>query len=360
MWFNNILDGEFKYGRGGTMSSNNIAVIFGGQSAEYDISLASAAYVLNNIDKTKFKVYPIGITKEGLWYEYTGSIDNIYDGTWDTDEYYKIPNGERVLFNKEVDVVFPLLHGLCGEDGTIQGMCKLLRLPCVGASVLSSALCMDKAYSKYILEDFNINVTPYEVIEERDYLNNKSGYKDKVIKKLGVEVFVKPSNGGSSVGVSKLKAEDGFERAIERAFRYDKRVLVEKAIAAREIKVAIIEDGIELKTKIGEVVYKNSDKEFYDYEVKYTAGMNELVVPAKFDDDIISKIETLAIKAYKVLDCKGMARVDFFIDRYTNEIYLNEINTIPGFTKFSSFPKLWEEAGVKPMELINILIKNAK
>ncbi|ADL52775.1 D-alanine--D-alanine ligase family protein [Clostridium cellulovorans] len=340
--------------------NKNIAVIFGGQSSEYDISLASAAYVLNNIDKTKYGVYPIGISKEGLWYEYTGSIDKIEDGSWINDEYYKIPDGERVLFNKEVDVVFPLLHGFCGEDGTIQGLCKLLRLPCVGASVLSSALCMDKAYSKYILEDFNINVTPYEVIEEREYLNNKSSYKEKVIKKLGEEVFVKPSNGGSSVGVSKLKAEDSFEVAIEKAFKYDKRVLVEKAIAAREIKVAIIEDGIELKTKIGEVVYKNSNKEFYDYEVKYTEGMNELIVPAKLETEVMDKIEALALKAYKVLDCRGMARVDFFIDRYTSEIYLNEINTIPGFTRFSSFPKLWEVAGVTPTELINILIKNAE
>lgn len=333
-----------------------IAIIFGGQSNEHNISLASAHFVLKNIDKNKYEIYPIGITRDGLWFEYNGSIDNIENGDWEKDEFYKIPSGERALFNKEIQLVFPLLHGICGEDGTIQGLCKLLKIPCVGSGVLSSALCMDKVYSKFILEDFNIKITPYIVINRIEYKNKKLEIIEDIEKLLGEKLFVKPSNGGSSFGVSKVNGRVELEKGIEFAFKYDKRILIEKAIEAREIKVALLGNDIIEIAKIGEIIY-DKDKEFFDYELKYTDGKNILVIPSDINEETLVKIEDTSKKAYKLLDCAGMARVDFFLDKNTGEVYLNKINTIPGFTKNSSYPKLWLESGIGYSLLIDKLIE---
>lgn len=335
-----------------------VAIIFGGQSKEHEISLASASFVIKNIDRSKYDIYLIGITKDGQWFEYNGDADNIEKDLWEKDEYYKYPNGERILFNKEVDVVFPLLHGLYGEDGTIQGLCKLLKIPCVGSGILSSALCMDKVYSKFILENFNIKVTPYFVMSKYDYINKKEDLIEKVKEKLQYPVFVKPSNGGSSLGVSKVKDEKKLTDAIENALNYDNRVLIEKAIEAREIKVAIIGNNEVREAVIGEVVY-DKEKEFFDYDLKYTEGQSKLITDISLTKEKISEIQEVAEKTYKLLDCRGMARVDFFVDSKTLNVYVNEVNTIPGFTKNSSFPKLWNESAVKNKDLIDEIIKFA-
>lgn len=335
-----------------------VAIIFGGQSKEHEISLASAAFVIRNIDRSKYDVYLIGITKDGQWFEYNGNAESIEEGLWENDEYYKYPHGERILFNKEVDLVFPLLHGLYGEDGTIQGLCKLLKIPCVGSGILSSALCMDKVYSKFILENFNIKVTPYIVLSRYEYINKKEIICKEIEEKFQYPLFIKPSNGGSSLGVSKAANNKELLESIDKAFKYDNRVLIEKAIKAREIKVAIIGNDELKQAKIGEVIY-GEEKEFFDYELKYTPGQNELITEVALPNEKMEEITKVAKKVYKLLDCTGMARVDFFVDKVNLDLYVNEVNTIPGFTKYSSFPKLWNESNLKNSELIDELVNLA-
>lgn len=333
-----------------------IAVIFGGKSTEHEVSRTSAASVLRNIDMFKYTVYPIGITKSGEWYEYKGSIDKIENGEWENDVYYKSPKGHKILFNNLIDVVFPVLHGLYGEDGTIQGLCRLMDIPCVGPNVLSSSLCMDKVYTKYVLENFGIKQADYVVITSADYPSKKVELISLIEEKLNYNVFIKPSNSGSSVGISKAHNREELERGIEEALRHDRKVLVEKAINGRDIEVAVLGNDKPEAGVPGEIVPAN---EFYDYESKYINAASELLIPANMDKEGMEKIKGLAIKVYKLLDCSGMARVDFLVDKVTSEIYLNEVNTIPGFTKISMYPKMWEAAGKQYKTLIDELIELA-
>lgn len=333
-----------------------IAVLFGGQSTEHEVSRVSATSVLKNIDQTKYDIYPIGITMDGLWFEYTGKLDNIESGEWEKDEFYKIPNGQKILFNKEVDVVFPVLHGLFGEDGTIQGMCKLLNVPCVGPGVMSSAICMDKIYTKYLLEKFNILQADYVVINAHEYAENKDLLLEKIEKKLGYDVFIKPSNSGSSVGITKAHNKEELILGVEEALKYDRKILVEKAINAREIEVAVLGNNYPEASIPGEVI---SAKEFYDYEAKYKSEASKLLIPAALSEAKLQTVRQQAIKIYTILDCAGMARVDFLVDKETEDIYLNEVNTIPGFTKISMYPKMWQATGKTYGALIDELIKLA-
>ncbi len=333
-----------------------IAVLFGGQSTEHEVSRVSATSVLKNIDQTKYDIYPIGITKDGLWFEYTGKLDNIESGEWEKDEYYKMPEGQKILFNKEVDVVFPVLHGLFGEDGTIQGMCKLLNLPCVGPGVMSSALCMDKVYTKYLLENFNIKQADYVVINAHEYAENKEILLEKIEKKLGYAVFIKPSNSGSSVGITKAHNKEELILGVEEALKYDRKILVEKAINAREVEVAVLGNDYPKASIPGEIV---PAKEFYDYEAKYKSEASKLLIPAALCEAKLQAIREEAVKIYTLLDCAGMARVDFLVDKETEDVYLNEVNTIPGFTQISMYPKMWQATGKTYGELIDELIKLA-
>ena len=333
-----------------------IAILFGGQSTEHEVSRASGASVLRNIDQAKYDIYPIGITKEGLWFEYTGNVDNIEDGKWETDEYYKIADGQNLLFNKEVDVVFPVLHGLFGEDGTIQGMCKLSNIPCVGPGVMASAICMDKIYTKYLLEKFNVNQADYVVVNAFEYEQNKEVIIEKIEKKLGYDVFIKPSNGGSSVGISKAHNKSELILGLEDAIKYDRKILVEKAINAREIEVAVLGNDSPEASVPGEVI---PAKEFYDYEAKYKSEASKLLIPAALSEVKLDAIKEEAIRIYQILDCAGMARVDFLVDKETEDVYLNEVNTIPGFTKISMYPKMWQATGKTYIGLIDELIELA-
>jgi len=333
-----------------------IAILFGGQSTEHEVSRVSATSVLENIDVTKYDIYPIGITKDGLWFEYTGKLVNIENGEWEKDEYFKIPDGQRIIFNKEVDVVFPVLHGLFGEDGTIQGMCKLSNIPCVGPGVMSSAVCMDKIYTKFLLEKFNVKQADYVVINAHEYVKNKNTLIKEIEEKLGYAVFIKPSNGGSSVGISKAHNKSELILGLEEALKYDRKVLVEQAINAREIEVAILGNDSPEASIPGEVI---PAKEFYDYEAKYKSEESRTLIPALLSDAKLQVIKEEAIRIYKILDCSGMARVDFLVDKETEAVYLNEVNTIPGFTKISMYPKMWQASGKTYVKLIDELIELA-
>ncbi|WP_315116641.1 D-alanine--D-alanine ligase family protein [uncultured Clostridium sp.] len=330
-----------------------IAILFGGQSTEHEVSIVSATSVLNNIDNSKYEVYPIGITKDGKWFSYKGDINNIKTGDWEKDEKNKLANGQNILFNREVDVVFPVLHGMYGEDGTVQGLCKLLKLPFVGPGVLSSALCMDKIYTKYVLEKFEIKQAAYVVVNKYNYHDNKMDIIEEIEKKLGYDVFVKPANSGSSVGITKAHNREELESGLEEAFKHDKRILVEEAINAREVEVAVLGNEDAKAAVPGEII---PAKEFYDYEAKYNNENSKLLIPANLNEKEEKEIKDLAIRIYNLLDCEGLSRVDFLMDKETGEFYFNEINTIPGFTQISMYPKLWDASGKSYSELIDELI----
>jgi D-alanine-D-alanine ligase len=333
-----------------------VAVLFGGQSTEHEVSRVSASSVLRNISQSKYDIYPIGITKEGKWFEYTGSIDKIESGEWENDEYYKVPEGQKILFNKEVDVVFPVLHGLYGEDGTIQGLCKLLNVPCVGPGVMSSAVCMDKVYTKYLLERFSIKQAEYVVVNAHEYKEDNDSLLGNIEEKLCYPVFIKPSNSGSSVGITKAHNKEELIAGLEEALKYDRKILVERGINAREIEVAVLGNDYPQASIPGEIV---PAKEFYDYEAKYKSEESKLLIPANLNESEQEAVKNIAINVYKILDCAGMARVDFLVDKDNGEVYLNEVNTIPGFTKISMYPKMWQATGKSYTDLIDELIELA-
>lgn len=333
-----------------------IAILFGGQSTEHEVSRVSAVSVLKNIDKTKYDIFPIGITKDGKWIEYTGDYSFIENGEWERDEACKKMNAQNKLFNKEVDVVFPVLHGLYGEDGTIQGMSKLLNIPCVAPGVLASAVCMDKVYTKYLLERFGIKQAEYVVVNAHEYREKKEEFLNSIEQKLGYPVFIKPSNSGSSVGITKAHNTEELLSGLEVALNYDRKVLVEKAINAREIEVAVLGNDYPRAAVPGEII---PGKEFYDYDAKYKDESSRLLIPASLSSEKTEEIKKLAVTIFKILDCAGMARVDFLVDKVTEEVYLNEVNTIPGFTKISMYPKLWQASGKSYSDLIDELIELA-
>ncbi|WP_186428942.1 D-alanine--D-alanine ligase family protein [Clostridium sp. BSD9I1] len=335
---------------------NKIAILFGGKSTEHEVSRVSAASVLRNIDNSKYEIRIVGITREGSWYEYLGSIDNIESGLWEKDNENKKENAQNILFNKEVDVVFPVMHGLYGEDGTIQGLCKLVGIPFVGPGVLSSSLCMDKVYTKYVLENFGIKQANYVVVTEYNYNKNKDELIENIESKLGYDVFIKPSNSGSSVGITKAHNRQELISGLEEALKYDRKILVEEALNAREIEVAVLGNDEPQGAVPGEII---PAKEFYDFEAKYQNEASKLLIPANLSDERLQEIKELAIKIYTLLDCQGMSRVDFLMDKETGEAYFNEVNTLPGFTQISMYPKLWEASGKKYSQLIDELIELA-
>lgn len=339
-----------------------LGVIFGSKSTEHDVSVVSASYIIKNLNKKKYDIYPIYIDKNNDWYE-----------VLDTPKIYKIgevPGDIKAINNvlkylKGMDVIIPAMHGLYGEDGAIQGFLKIVGVPCVGCNILASSVCMDKVYTKILLKNAGINVTPDLYIR---YENNKFYYVNQnfdlvdvtvldidklILKNLSYPVYVKPSNSGSSVGISKASNKDELNVALYEAKKYDEKILIEKAIDAREIECAVLNDLVSIP---GEVL---SATEFYSYDSKYKNSKSKTVIPALISDDMIQDIQDVAKRAFRAVDAKGMARIDFFIDKKTNEIYLNEINTIPGFTEISMYPKLIENMGISYTELLDKLIDSA-
>ena len=348
------------------MSKLNVAVIFGGKSGEHEVSLMSATNVINAMDKEKYNIKMIGITKEGKWLSYKGAVEKIVDGSWQK-EAEKSNSAETTdlifsnILNKgeitDIDVVFPVLHGPNGEDGTIQGMLEMLDLPYVGCGVLASSVAMDKILSKKLFAEAGISIVDFEVLLKKDIKNDLVGSIKKIEEKFKYPVFVKPANMGSSVGISKAHNREELTKALELAGQFDRKIVVEKAVDCREIECAVMGNDEPLASGVGEVIPSH---EFYDYEAKYFDGDNsKVVIPAMVDETTVLKIREMAVKAYKSLDCAGLARADFFLDKNTGEIYINEFNTIPGFTRISMYPKLWGQAGVSYSELIDRLIQYA-
>ena len=326
-----------------------LGIIYGGISTEHDISVMSAKSIVENLDKEKYETHKIYINEYGKWFRN------------DNGEKEKIDNLVWTL--KDLDVAFPVLHGLGGEDGTIQGMLEMLKIPYVGCGVLASSIGMDKAYTKVIFEKARIEQPQYVYIKkkEKEYIIVNEKFEEeefkieKITDKIKFPMFVKPSNSGSSVGVKKVTNNSELKMAIEHAGKYDNKILVEQGIDAREIECAILEDKEIIASTVGEII---SAEEFYSFDAKYNIPESQIIIPAKIEQSQIEEIKRLAIKAFKAIDGKGLARVDFFIEKETNKIYINEINTIPGFTTISMYPKLFEADGISYAELLDKLIES--
>ncbi len=330
-----------------------IGIIFGGMSTENEISAQSAKSILENLDTKKYEIYPIYIDKEGKWYQYQ---DNS-----------KISNITEYL--KGLDVIFPVLHGLYGEDGTIQGLFELLKKPYVGCKVLASSVGMDKVYTKIIFEKIGLNQTKYEYIRKykNQYIYVDKKFNEEIItleeaskkitQNLKFPMFIKPSNSGSSVGINKAKNEEELKKHIQYAAQFDTKILIEEGINGREVECAVLGNEEVIASCVGEI--KTPD-EFYSYDAKYKNQESKTDIPAQnLPNDISDEIRKQAIKAFKSIDGKGLSRVDFFIENNTNKIYINEINTLPGFTSISMYPKLFEASGISYQELLDRLIKLA-
>lgn len=345
-----------------------IAIIFGGISTEHDVSVISGMSVIKNLNKSKYKIVPIYIDKKGQWYKYTKDIDEIevMEIGIEPKELEKIENIIEDL--KKVDVIFPVLHGIGGEDGSIQGLFKLINKPFVGCGILASSIGMDKVYTKIIFEKAKILQTRYIYIkkEKNKYkyihqnLNDEELDLIEICKKIESDIqypiFVKPSNSGSSVGINKAENIDELRKAIEYATIYDNKILIEKGIIGREVECAVLGNDEIIASSVGEII--PADK-FYSFDAKYNNSESKTIIPANINEKLSDKIRSIAKKAFKAIDGKGFARVDFFIEKETNEIYLNEINTIPGFTSISMYPKLMENIGIKYEELLDRLIELA-
>lgn len=350
------------------MKKLKVGVIFGGMSTEHDISIVSGTSVIKNMNKDLYDIFPMYINKNGDWFSYDKSpevIDILKVGE-EPQELTKIDNVMESL--KELDVAFPVLHGLYGEDGTIQGLFELLKIPYVGCRVLGSCICMDKAYTKVVLEKAGIPQVKHmyvkkdkgEFVYVNDSFDNEIlSIKDlskKVAQKLGLPVFIKPSNSGSSVGVNKANNLEEIEKFVQVASEYDKKIIIEESINAREIECAVLGNEDVQASILGEIL---PAEEFYSFDAKYTNPESKTKMPADLTEEQTDKIRALAIKAFKAVDGKGLSRVDFFIDRDSNNIYLNEINTMPGFTTISMYPQLFGKCGLSYEKLLDKLINLA-
>ncbi|MBE5816696.1 MAG: D-alanine--D-alanine ligase [Clostridiales bacterium] len=344
-----------------------VGIIFGGRSGEHDVSLMSARSVLENIDNEKYNVHKIGITKRGSWKLFKGELSLMTDGDWESQSddivfppdpkyggYLNITTGEAV----KLDVVFPVMHGPFAEDGTVQSVFELARVKYVGSKVLGSAVAMDKVVAKQIFSYSGIDQCAFEEVRLYEYERDPRGVCQRLSSHLGYPMFVKPANMGSSVGISKVNAEDELVKALVEAFKYDDKLVVEENVDCREIECAVIGDGDNVYASTpGEII---PAKEFYDYEAKYDDNFDSLInIPAQLPCDVIETIRVLAVKAYRALNCAGLSRVDFFYKKDGSGILINEINTLPGFTKISMYPKMMIADGMTYKGLISRLIEDA-
>jgi D-alanine-D-alanine ligase len=342
-----------------------VGVIFGGRSGEHEVSLVSATSVIQALDKEKYEVVPIGITKEGRWISSQEALHLLKSGAVISQELerFLVPEPTRqalVSLNGEVhpdmklDVVFPVVHGTYGEDGTLQGLLELANIPYVGAGVLGSALGMDKIIQKQLYQQAGLPVVKYVWFLSKRWKSDPRGVVATVEKSLRYPVFVKPANTGSSVGITKAHNRKELGQGLALATEYDRKVIVEQGVKnAREIEVSVLGNDDPIASVPGEIVPSN---EFYDYDAKYVDGKSAAIIPADLPSSVVRKLQHLAVKAFTALDAAGMARVDFFVVKKTNRIFLNEINTIPGFTAISMYPKLWEASGISYSDLLDRLI----
>ena len=349
------------------MNKLKIGVIFGGKSTEHDVSIVSGSSVIKNLDKSKYDIFPIYIDKNGIWYSYDKNINEI--------EIFELGNTPLEItkiddvfsYLKNLDIVFPVLHGSYGEDGTIQGLFELVGVPYVGCKVLSSSISMDKAYCKILLEKAGIPQAKFLYFKkyENNFIFIDKNFDTeiisidniikKIVNKLGLPVFIKPANSGSSIGIKKAHNEQELKDALLYASQFDNKILAEESINAIDMECAILENKNTIASCVGEVV---PDDEFYSFHAKYQ-GESKIRIPANISKEKEEQIKNLALKAFQVVDGKSLARVDFLVDKDLGKIYLCEINTMPGFTNISMYPKLFEHCGIPYVELLDKLIELA-
>jgi D-alanine-D-alanine ligase len=345
-----------------------VAVLFGGQSAEHDVSLRSAETVIGALDPERYEVVRIGVTREGRWLLGGDPLRHLEassplfglgagDGAPEGDQAAAVESAGLApeVLGREIDVVFPVLHGPMGEDGTVQGMMELAGLPYVGAGVLGSAVAMDKAMAKTVLAQAGLPQAPWRLVQRKEWERDPGPITDWVADALGFPCFVKPANMGSSVGVSKVHDAGELPAAMALACRHDRRMIVERGIEGRELEVAVLGNDEPVASTVGEIV-PAPEHEFYDYEAKYVDEGSRLIVPAEIGGETVVYVQELAVAAFRALDLAGLARVDLFLEGGTDQIYVNEVNTIPGFTAISMYPILWEATGVPLPELVDRLV----
>jgi len=329
---------------------DRLGIFFGGRSNEHEISLLSAAAVISSIDRTKHELFYFGITRNGVWKHYEGPVEAIADGSWENTAEDVTVDQVRAM----IDFAFPVLHGPYGEDGKIQGLFEMLDLPYAGSGVTGSAIAMDKVAAKQIFLSTGIPTCDFALVTSEALAADPEGETERCDRSLPYPMFVKPANMGSSVGISKVRNKAELKAALLLASKYDRRIIVEEGINCREVETGVIGNESPEAACVGEIVAK---ADFYDYKAKYSDDAGTMIlVPADIDDDTRERVRSIAVKAYLALDCAGFARVDFMIDRDTGAVYVNEINTIPGFTKYSMFPMLWGESGLPFGELVERIV----
>lgn len=351
------------------MKSLSVCILFGGVSPEHEVSLRSAESVLNNIDKSKYNVFPVGITKEGKWILYGGKdYSDLPSGRWlthpDNRQAAISPiRGQGLLtfegdcvVRQQIDVVFPVLHGENGEDGTIQGLLQLADIPYVGPHVAASAVAMDKTLTKLVVDQAGITQAAWNLVRRSDMGSRMEATLDALEAKFAYPMFVKPAGTGSSVGVSKATEREDLKKALLEAGKYDDKVLVEEFIRGREIEVAVMGNESPVASVCGEI---DSGADFYDYDAKYITDTSVSYIPARIPEDVAEMVRDTAVKVYKAVGCQGLSRVDFFVTWQENRVVFNEINTIPGFTSISMYPKLFGASGVPYSQLIDKLLELA-
>lgn len=351
------------------MKKLSVCVLFGGISPEHEVSLRSAEFVLNSIDHEKFNVFPVGITKEGDWILYTGTDYSLLpDGSWKNH-----PGNRRAAISpvrgqgllsfegdcvvrEWIDVVFPVLHGENGEDGAMQGLLQMAGIPYVGPHVAASAVAMDKTLTKLVADQAGVRQAAWMLVRGADVDNRLDWVMDQVEKKFSYPVFVKPAGTGSSVGVSKAANRESLKSALCNAGTYDSKILVEEFIHGREVEVAVMGNESPVASICGEI---DSGAEFYDYEAKYITDTSVAYIPARIDEDVAEQVRDAAVRIYSAIGCQGLSRVDFFVTYEGDNVVFNEINTLPGFTSISMYPKLFAASGIPAQQLVEELLNLA-
>jgi len=347
-----------------------IGVIFGGRSGEHEVSLRSAESIINALDQSRYEIVPIGITKEGRWLVSGDASRLLPQAVMASDNHQsvaiigdptrrgltRLSQSRPDLSAERLDVVFPVLHGTYGEDGTIQGLLEMADVAYVGCGVLASSTGMDKVVMKHLFRQAGLTIVEFDWFLRQQWEQEPQPIVERIKEKIGLPCFVKPANLGSSVGVSKAENKDELRDAIDDAARYDRKLIVERAVVGREIEISVLGNDKPIASLPGEIIVGH---EFYDYEDKYIDGVSRTDVPAKLPDNIVDQIQRDAIRAFQAIDGSGLARVDFFVERGTDRVIINEINTMPGFTSISMYAKLWEASGITYPELIDRLIELA-
>jgi D-alanine-D-alanine ligase len=345
-----------------------VGVIFGGRSGEHEVSLASATSVMNALSRDKYEVVPIGITPQGRWISSQRAMGMLKDHRVGAEEpelcLLPEPNRRSLVGisgasepGGPLDVVFPLVHGTYGEDGTLQGLLELSGIPYVGGGVLASAVGMDKIVQKQLFATAGLPIVRYEWFLSSECREFPGKVVARAEKSLRYPMFVKPANTGSSVGISKAHDRKELKAGIHDAAQFDRKIVIEQGLnGVREIECSVLGNDRPVASVLGEIIPSN---EFYDYDAKYVDGKSEAVIPARLPAPLKKKVRDLAVKAFRTIDCAGMSRVDFFVTKKAGTVYLNEVNTIPGFTSISMYPKLWEASGVSYAELLDRLIELA-